>query len=214
MEIKKEPRGIHTIRCNNQIWKAAIDSKINISETCEQHLQAVINVRTEILNAISTCFLCKEKKDYQGMFKLAPSILGFEYTKQQDNEGHEISRDWFVCRECLNNVKNGKTQGYDKEGLAVAQECLREEEINISKGEKPFTDTSLSFYDSEEYSIKEFIQKIKDNPLADWTFELGKISVPLRDIDSEYKREEDLSPEEIEKETKEFQLRLKNKEFS
>jgi len=183
----------------------------NISKILQEHLRDITTSNPDLIYSISTCRLCKKKKNIKEMFKFDPPRIEFK-----NDEGRILVVTLFVCKECFVKVKHNQIKSeWDKETLDVMKDCILEEQEHQKVNETPeiiekvkqgkiryyvpFED-AIGLYDAsdgepeqQQNDIKSFIKEVMvEYPLADWRIEKGKISVPLGDINEFHASEEDI----------------------
>ena len=197
---------LHSVRIEDEVWKNARLVFKNISKEIENHLRGFTKNSADLIHNFSYCKLCKQHKQIENMYKIDDPAEEFK-----DSKGNILCVIYFVCKECLLNVKQGKTNNYDKEIVKFVSHALEGFENNIKENKKPETiervrRREISFYkefadyiglydssDEEVHwnSIKALIQEIEvGTPLANWMIGKGECKILLKERYKEIYKEE------------------------
>jgi|TARA_Y100000296_G_C5126568_1_gene233198 hypothetical protein len=194
---------IKTISIDEDIWKRARAQGFNISGELQKHLTALTKSDHELIEAISFCKLCEQDKLITQQFKIMP------VDEIYDKDGDILCEYYFVCRDCLNKVKQNDKGNFNnvvwKKILGAWEEeqkelATNEDEDIIKRVEakeicfsKPFSfhigvyDGLLFDDDEVRYNdIQTFIKDLNDKPLCKINIQKGLITYKLRDYDEVY----------------------------
>ncbi len=199
MKVKKN------ITIEKEIWDRARAMGLNISGECEKALRTMTQSNHELLCCIKYCKLCKkEELKIEKQYKITHDDYPNPSLKNED--GKTLITSWFVCEDCLRNISKDKfLKTYDKETFRICKrvygimddqlksnrspETIAKVEAGLIRLYKQF-ETEVGVYDGNvigdedliSNDIKTLIKQISDEPLLNWKWIPGEISVPCDDI--------------------------------
>lgn len=174
-----------TLSLNKELVERAKKQGINISEETEKHLKLILDTDKRVLESVSTCVLCNQ----QGTLETNYCFMS-EY---ENKDKGVISVHWFICPECFDKLKNGEVSDkWEIETYNQILNILNKAKKLIQENDKSsFASVSdwICRYNQEDSFFALLLEQINDFPLARFDIREGRISIPLQDLDSDYKEE-------------------------